>query len=122
MERYLKDEPHQSPLIPATCSGALRKAESFEMLSSLHHGGAGGGSGSSSALLNGLNLSSPTVDSMAGTPSAGNGSSPMWPWAAIKQEPATDPEEDDEYPDDLDTDPDDARQLLRAHKQTIALR
>ena len=114
MERYLKDEP-QSTL---TCSGALRKAESFEMLSSLHHGTGG----SSSALLSGLNLCSPTVDSMAGTPNGGS-SSPMWPWAAIKQEPSTDPsEEDDEYGDDVDTDPDDARHLLRAHKHTIALR
>lgn len=91
MERYLKDEPGTA----ASCA-ALRKTESFEMLSHLA-----------------LALEHPVT--------AAN--SPMWPWTAtvVKQEPSsessvtTDPEEDD---DDTTEESDD--QLRKKHD--IALR
>lgn len=123
MERYLKDEP-LTTLMATSCSGALRKAESFEMLSGLHHHHASSGSTTTSSLA-------VSAFATAGAEAAGQNvnnqitsSSPMWPWtcsatASIKQEPSTDLEEDDEYDD---TESDDARHLLRASKHDIARR
>lgn len=98
MERYLKDEPGTA----ASCA-ALRKTESFEMLTHLA-----------------LALEHPVT--------SGGANSPMWPWTAtvVKQEPSsessvtTDPEEDEELDDDTTEESDD--QLLRAQKHDIALR
>ena len=67
MERYLKDEPQQPSSSPL-CSSALRRAESFDMLSSIQPAGC---------------LAPDSVNS------------PMWPWS-FKQEPAdpdTDPDD-----------------------------
>lgn len=68
MERYLKDEPQQPSSSPLCSSSALRRAESFDMLSSIQP------------------ASYLAPDSV---------NSPMWPWS-FKQEPVdpdTDPDD-----------------------------
>ncbi|KAK4019914.1 hypothetical protein OUZ56_001915 [Daphnia magna] len=65
MERYLKDEPQQTSSSPFCSSSAVRRAESFDMLSSIQPAGY---------------LAPDSVNS------------PMWPWS-FKQEPV-DPDTD----------------------------